>query len=47
MKPKKFPEKFKIEAVRQIVKRDYPVLEVSARLGVSPTVCTSGSRAYS
>ena len=35
MKPKRFPEEFKIEAVRQIVERGHPVLEVSARLGVS------------
>ena len=35
MKPKRFPEEFKIEAVRQIVERGHPVMEVSARLGVS------------
>jgi transposase len=35
MKPKRFPEEFKIKAVRQIVERGHPVLEVSARLGVS------------
>ena len=35
MKAKRFPEEFKIEAVRQIVERGHPVLEVSARLGVS------------
>lgn len=35
MKPKRFPEEFKIEVVRQIVERGHPVLEVSARLGVS------------
>ena len=35
MKPKRFPEEFKIEAVRQIVERGHSVLEVSARLGVS------------
>lgn len=35
MSHKRFPEEFKIEAVRQIVERGYPVAEVSARLGVS------------
>jgi len=35
MKAKRFPEEFKIEAVRQIVERGHPVLEVSARLGFS------------
>ncbi|MGV0986648.1 MAG: IS3 family transposase [Limnohabitans sp.] len=35
MNQKRFPEEFKIEAVRQIVDRGHPVAEVSARLGVS------------
>ncbi len=35
MNQKRFPEEFKIEAVRQIVERGHPVAEVSARLGVS------------
>ena len=35
MNQKRFPEKFKIEAVRQIVERGHPVVEVSARLEVS------------
>ena len=35
MNQKRFPEEFKIEAVRQIVERGHPVPEVSARLGVS------------
>ena len=35
MNQKKYPEEFKIEAVRQIVDRGHPVAEVSARLGVS------------
>ena len=35
MNQKRFSEKFKIEAVRQIVERGHPVAEVSARLGVS------------
>ena len=35
MNQKRFPEEFKIEAVRQIAERGHPVAEVSARLGVS------------
>ena len=35
MSQKRFPEEFKIEAVRQVIERGYPVAEVSARLGVS------------
>ena len=35
MNQKRFPEEFKIEAIRQIVERGHPVAEVSARRGVS------------
>ena len=35
MSSKRYPEEFKIEAVKQIIERRYPVAEVSARLGVS------------
>jgi len=35
MSQKRYPEEFKIEAVRQIAQRGHPVAEVSARLGVS------------
>ena len=35
MSQERFPEEFKIEAVRQIVERGHPVAEVSTRLGVS------------
>ena len=35
MNQKRFPEEFKIEAVRQIVEGGHLVAEVSARLGVS------------
>ena len=35
MNQKRYPEEFKIEAVRQIVERGHPVAEVSSRLGVS------------
>lgn len=35
MSSKRYPEEFKIEAVKQITERRYPVVEVSTRLGVS------------
>jgi transposase len=35
MSHKRYAEEFKIEAVKQITERRYPVAEVSARLGVS------------
>ncbi len=35
MSQKKYPEEFKIEAVRQVVAKGHPVAEVSAGLGVS------------
>ena len=35
MSQKRFPEEFKIEAVKQITQRGHAVAEVSARLGVS------------
>ena len=35
MSNKRYPEEFKIEAVRQIVDKGYPVAEVASRLGVS------------
>jgi len=35
MSSKRYPEEFKIEAVKQITERGYPVSEVSRRLGVT------------
>ncbi|SUX29960.1 IS2 repressor TnpA [Chromobacterium vaccinii] len=35
MSRQRFPEEFKIEAVKQITERGYPVAEVASRLGVS------------
>jgi transposase len=35
MSQKRFPEEFKIEAVKQITQRGHSVADVSARLGVS------------
>ena len=35
MSNKRYPEEFKIEAVKQITERGYPVAEVASRIGVS------------
>lgn len=35
MSGKRYPEEFKIEAVRQVTERGHPATEVAARLGVS------------
>ncbi len=35
MSKQRYPEEFKIEAVRQIIERGHTVADVSARLGVS------------
>lgn len=35
MSSKRYPEEFKIEAVKQITERGYPVAEVATRIGVS------------
>jgi len=35
MSSKRYPEEFKIEAVKQITENRYPIVEVSKRLGVS------------
>ena len=40
MSQKRYPEEFKIEAVRQIVERGHAVAEVSERLGVSCSFST-------
>lgn len=34
-KPQRYPEEFRIEVVKKITERNYPVTEVAARLGVS------------
>lgn len=39
-----YPEEFKIEAVKQITERHHRVADVPARIGVSHTACTSGSK---
>ena len=35
MSSKRYTEEFKVEAVKQVTERGYPVAEVSGRLGVS------------
>ena len=35
MSSKRYPEEFKIEAVKQITEQRYPISEVASRLGVS------------
>ena len=35
MSSKRYPEEFKIEAVKQITENRYPIVEVASRLGVS------------
>jgi len=42
MSAKRYPEEFKIEAVRQIVDRGYSVAGVASRLGVRNTACMPG-----
>lgn len=35
MSSKRYPEEFKIEAVKQVTERGYPVVDVATRIGVS------------
>jgi len=35
MSSKRYPEEFKIEAVKQVTERGHPVAEVASRIGVS------------
>ena len=35
MSSKRYPDEFKIEAVKQVTDRGYPVADVAARIGVS------------
>lgn len=35
MSSKRYPEEFKIEAVKQVTERGYPVSDVATRIGVS------------
>ncbi|QRJ64440.1 transposase [Azospira restricta] len=42
MSSNRYPEEFKIGAVKQITERGYPVAEVAARIGPRSTACMSG-----
>ncbi|CND80798.1 Transposase [Yersinia kristensenii] len=46
MSAKNFTEELKIEAVKQINERGYPVSEVAARLGVSTNSLYAWSKRY-
>ena len=35
MSSKRYPDEFKIEAVKQVIERGHPVADVAARIGVS------------
>ena len=45
MSGKRYPEEFKIEAVKQVTERFSKVSEVAQRLGVTGKVCMTGSSA--
>ena len=42
-KQQRYPEEFKIETIRQVTKRQYPVAEVAGGLVFLPTVFMPGS----
>ena len=46
MSQKRFPEEFKIEAVKQITERGHRVADVSARIGVSQHSLYKWIKAY-
>ena len=47
MSSKRYPEEFKIEAVKQVTDRGYPAAEVASRLGVSLKSMYDWVKAYS
>lgn len=47
MSNKRFTEEFRIEAVKQVTERGYPVKEVSERLGVSTWSLYNWIKGYS
>ena len=46
-KQMRYPEEFKIEAVKQITERKHPVADVAARLGVSTHSLYAWMKSYS
>lgn len=47
MSSKRYPEEFKIEAVKQVTERGHPVGEVAIRLGVSAKSMSDWIKRYS
>ena len=47
MSSKRYPEEFKIEAVKQVVERGYSVAEVASRLGVTTHSLYAWKKKYS
>lgn len=47
MNNKRYPEEFKVEAVKQVIERGYPVAEVAGRIGVSQHSLYAWIRQYS
>ena len=43
MSSKRYPEEFKIEAIKQITENGHSVADVAARLEGIPTACTQSS----
>jgi transposase len=44
MSKQRYPEEFKIEAVKQITERGHKVADVSASLASASTACINGSK---
>lgn len=47
MSSKRYPEEFKVEAVKQVTERGHSVADVSARIGVSQHSLYEGIKRYS
>ena len=46
MSSKRYTEEFKVEAIKQVTERGYPVSEVANRLGVNPNSIYSWLKKY-
>lgn len=47
MSGKRYPEEFRIEAVKQVTERGYPAAEVASRLGISSPTLYKWMKLYS
>ena len=47
MSGKRYPEEFRIEAVKQVTERGYPAAEVASRLGISSPTLYQWIKRYS